>query len=386
MRKLYGLKFLLGFCLIPSFAMAEPQVETNQLAETWDAAQAWSDVKDWSWFARMRSQVNLTAEQKPSSINGQTNMDWGSLEMANVLTNDREPFEVGIAAQYGSLRDKNTQQPTIEWNELRFSWTHKPRLSFGILIDPVISFDDSNWGESSVGSDFRSGAERWSIIPKSDAGLQFTQMTGWGNWILQITNGEGWPNSEKGTRKDYELVWEDSFTRQNWIWQTQLFFRYGGYDQIDEKNNVKQRLGGQLVLHSQEGWDFGLLYIQIQDPVDGVNGSLGEGVDLSAYGGETNQGALSEGWFHYRWGETNRSWKFLTRSSFLQAHAGDSGKEIHALVMGVGKIVGSGMQVNLLFQQVNFAPDYSNITEDRQSWFLAWIWGLERKPMVHVVD
>ena len=382
MRKLYGLKFLFLFCFLPSLALAE----VDQLSEPWASTNSWSEINDWSWFSRLRAQGNVHFEQKPSSKNGQTDADWGSLEMDQVLTNDHEPLEVGIGTQFGPDRDKNSQQPLFQWNELRFTWTHKPRVSFGILIDPVIAFDEANWGEASVGLEFRSGAERWGVLPRSDAGLQWSQETEWGRWFLQITNGEGWPNPELGARKDYELVWQDQFTRPNLTWETQVFFRYGGYDQIDERNNVKQRLGGQLALHTTGHWEAGLLYVQLQDPVDAVDGKLGEGVDLARYGGDTNQAALSEGWFHYRWGETGRSWKFLTRSSFLQAHLGDSGKEIHSLVMGVGKVVGSGMQIDLLFQQVNFAASYSNKAEDRQSWFLAWIWGLERKPIVHVVD
>ncbi len=338
----------------------------------------WSDVDEWAWTGRMRLQVDYSLDQKPSSLKNQNAIELGSFAFSNLWQNVEEPFEVGVGMHIGPERDTTHFQPYLQWNELRFTWRHKPRVSFGLLTDPIVSFDEHEWGENQFATDFDAGVRRWGLIPPSDLGLQAELATGWGVWTVQVTNGEGFPNSEIGPRKDVEVTGFLAAPWQEAVLKAQVFHRLGSYDNLGV-TNFKIRSGLQFSVQKQQ-WNLGMIGMQFEDPIDAVNLKIAEGADLSANGGNQNRGALAEGWLRYRVHPGPGSWRWMLRRSYLKTDATDSGKDVQSTVLGVGRGFEAGMQLHLLFSTVHFGDRHSVLARDRQRWFLAWTWGLERRP------
>lgn len=336
----------------------------------------WSPAAEWETEAWLRAQLNFQIDQKPSSVRGRSRTDWGSLEFAAVAHHLESPFEVALAGSVGPERDPNHGETYPRWDELRLTWKHKPELSFGLLVDPVVAFDAQEWGFNSLGPEFRPAARRWGILPASDAGFQWSQGTSIGHWVFQATNGEGWPQSETGVRKDFELVWTQPFMLAESVARIQAFYRWGEYELLPPDRDTKTRAGLQAAWRADR-LGVGFLAMTFEDPVDAVNGALFEGVDLSAKGGEMNRGTLSEGWVRIGWGE-RREWSAFVRLTDLRVDADDREKDIGSAVAGLGRSFGAGMDAHLLFQQVAFGERHSALAEDRQSWFLAWSWSLEK--------
>lgn len=369
-KSLFALIFL-------SSAFAHGYLATTAPEENSDAFGLLAPAEDWSWTGKLRLQADFALDQKPSSVEGQTATEWGSLEFANRWTHDREPLEVGLAGHFGPDRDAATGQPRFDWDEARLTWTHHPRLSLGVLMDPVVAFDMMAWGETSLGREFKAGVDKWNVIPRSDLAVQLAHSTSFGLWTAQVSNGTGWPKAENGVRKDFEIVWEDSLMNEERIWKTQLFYRRGAYDQLAADRDIRERYGGQIARLSSS-WNFGFVGMGLRDAVDGITGIEGDGVNLSAKGGQIVQGSLSEAWVRYVAGDSPRKWRALLRLSGLLPDESEAEKSVGSLVFGFGRGVGSGMQVDLLFQQVTYGQTHS--ATDRQRWFLAWAWGLERTP------
>jgi hypothetical protein len=364
--------FLILSCPTLSFA--------QRISAAQPALESFSPALEWSWTARLRTQVNFVAEQKPSSLQGQTSTDWGSLEFGSFLLHDHEPVEIAFAGHIGPQRDPQHGEPVFQWDELRLSSGNETKISMGLLLDPVVSFDDREWAETSLSSDFDAGVVRWGLLPASDLGLQVMKKTEWGAWTLQLTNGEGWPRRESGPRKDVQLIWEKHVSMDESNLAAQFFAREGGYDNLGEEHTSKRRLGGQFAYRSQI-WRVGLTGVSFEDPVDAVNGVFAEGVDLSDNGGEINRGTLGEIWLQYLWGEEASRWRAMVRTAQLRPDSSNSEKDVMSTVWGVGRKIGPGMRLDLLFQKVDFGPQHSASAEDRQRWFLAWVWGLERRPV-----
>lgn len=348
-------------------------------AETFAQTESFADFGAWDWSGAVRAQVNFVVEQKPSSLRGQPRTDWGSFKFQSRLSSREEPVALVIGAHVGPERDTNHREPIMAWDQLKMEWTGGPLVAMGLLQDPIVDFAWSSFWGADYGSDFEPGLSKWKMIPRSDLGVSLAQEWSGFWWRLQATNGEGWPQKETGARKDFEIVIEKIRQFSDSSAGVQVFGRSGGYDQLGDDSNVKERLGVQIVSQGLE-WSWGGLLMGLRDSVDGMTGVLGEGVDLSARGGEVTQGSLREAWAGYRWGEPNRFWRVFGRTSLYSADHDDSTKELKQNAIGVSRDLGrSGMSVALSYQATEFGPNYAALTQDRSRWMLSWVWGLTRR-------
>lgn len=348
-------------------------------AQTFSQAEGFADFGEWDWSGSVRAQVNLIVEQKPSSVRGQPRTDWGSLKFESRLNSREEPVAVVIGAHLGPERDTTHREPIFAWDQLKLEWTAGPVISMGLLQDQVVDFAWGSFWGSDYGADFEPGLSKWKIIPRSDLGLAIGGLWGEVAWNFQVSNGEGWPQAETGARKDFEFLVGQTRTWSQSRGGAQLFVRSGGYDQLGDNDNVKERAGLQAY-YEGEAFTVGGLGAWLRDSVDGISGVVGEGADLSARGGEINQGSLLEGHAGYRWGEGPRRWRAFARAAIYKVDDNDSNKHLKQTALGVSRALGrSGMSVALTYQATEFGPNYATLNQDRSRWMLSWAWGLTRR-------
>ncbi len=328
----------------------------------------------------VRAQANSIVEQKPSSKRGRPQTDWGSLRFENQLRSRQEPYVVVISGHVGPQRSSNDQEPIFGWDQLKLMWTGGPDVALGLLQDPVVDFAWGSFWASDYGVDFETGLSKWKLIPRSDLGFSLGSLLGPGILNWQVTNGEGWPEPETGVRKDFQISWEQRTTWSETSSGYQLFYRWGGYDKLSEDGNVKERAGAQA-FYQASLITLGGNFVLTKDSVDGLNGQFGEGVNLSAKGGQVTTGSLAELWVGSKWGEAPKLWRAFLRAAELKADQADADKRILQTVLGVSRTLGrSGMNLALTFQSTSFGQNYSLVTEDRSRWMLAWSWGLKQNP------
>lgn len=328
---------------------------------------------DWTWS--LRGQVNWDVEQKPTARDGVHPYNWGSLRFTQGGKWQDFPFEYSLAGQLGPERHATTEDPRFMWDELRWTYRHRPSFSAGVLHDPVLEFLRQEGGVSLWSLEARPALEKWGYVPYSDVGLRGEHETEHGHWVVQFTNGEGFPKPELGPRKDLSVSLQDERVFESLRAKFQLAYRQGGYDSLGKDNNLKKRWGLSLVLHGTS-WTAGVSGFSLEDSADGINTKNAEGVDLSAKGGQIVRGLLWDSWFQYRFGESKSLWNITLRSAQISPDQSEPKLKVQSNWLALMKTWAPGVQMALGFEQVDPSREISNTSEDRQKWFMSWVFSV----------
>lgn len=331
---------------------------------------------DWTWS--LRGQVNWDVEQKPTARDGVHPYNWGSLRFTQGGAWRESPFEYLLAGQLGPERQSTTEDPRFMWDELRWTYRHRPSFSVGVLHDPVLEFLRQEGGVSLWSLEARPALEKWGYVPYSDVGIRGGHETEHGHWVLQVTNGEGFPKSELGPRKDLSLSLQDERVFESLRAKFQLAYRQGGYDSLGKDNNLKKRWGLSAAVHSAT-WTAGISGFSLEDSADGIHAKNAEGIDLSAKGGQIVRGQVWDSWFQCRFGERKNNWNITLRSAQISPDQSEPKLRVQSNWLAVMKTWAPGVQMALGFEQVDPTREISNSAEDRQKWFMSWVFSVAGK-------
>lgn len=298
-------------------------------------------IGELQWSAGGRVQVEAELWQRPTSLEGHSIVNWAELSFYNILRHQESGVSLLFDAALYPQDSGSTDHPPITWSQVALTAGDKLRFSMGLLLDPVVEFSWNNFQYSALSNQMQSGLAAWALIPESDQGINL-EYSGFefSSFGLQITNGEGWPQKEKGQHPDLEL-----YANKNWQWSesqllSQIFYRHGYYDQLSDSQNQKKRLGVQVAYQNSVSQVGGVL-AQLQDAVDGLDGKAADEVSLTNRGGQSCTGQFVESWGALRLSPESR-WKVFAKILDYQIDPEQSGKSVNRVSFGFVKRVARG--------------------------------------------
>lgn len=330
-------------------------------------------IGELTWSAGGRLQVEAELWQRPTSIEGHVVVNWAELSFYNILRHQESGVSLLFDAALYPQDSASGDHPPLSWSQVALVGGDQLHFSMGLLLDPVVAFTWNNFQYSALSNQMQSGFAAWGLIPESDqavnleySGFEFSSLG------LQISNGEGWPQKEKGQHPDYEI-----YANKNWQWSesqlaSQIFYRHGYYDQLSDNQNQKKRLGIQLT-YQNAVLQFGSLLAQLQDAVDGLDGQAADQVSLSNRGGLSCTGQFVETWGVLRLSPESR-WKLFAKILDYQIDPEQSGKSVNRLSFGFVKRWARGMDLSMTYEDTRYGQNYAPTVTDKSRWFVAWSW------------
>lgn len=374
---------------------AESEEEDPKTSQYSPSSFSWNLPTDpWStlhWSGQFYSQFNLNEYRRPSSVEGHNDIDWGSLTTQQKISLSESNLALIFDLEVAPSSSTGTTEPEWSWQSLYLQGKNLDKnwdFELGILPDETQRRDRLHFSIERLGSAFRSGLVRWKIIPRTDAGFRLRQRVMDSHQLsLQVTNGEGWPQRQQGSQYDFQVNWMYQKKWRDSGFNSMIFYRQGRYEKLSSDQEQKSRLGAELSYEvyqsgqnflSDEFAQFGVLGVLLKDPVDGIDGVVGNGVKLSTRGGLAANGSLAEAWINIKGFILPARYRIFGVSSDYTVDDQQSGKKINQLAMGFGYYITPGMTVDLSWDDTIYGANYAPSLSDQSRWFLSWSWLIGR--------
>lgn len=299
---------------------------------------------------------NYTQHQWPSSVSQKS-----EFSLARMLVNPHGDFEDGltwdVSLQMAPQRevDSGYYSAVLESANLSQSVGPDLQLRLGQFNPEWIRFERRSSTEWLRGEDSESLLSRFAFFHVADQGLELKYDRSWGEVFFTSMNGEGERSNEKGASKTVSLSYlgRNEDLTQEWL----VSAMKGRYDYISPEVASLERF--VLQWSYKKNWQKVLLTaFTAKDPVDGINGIVADGADLSAHGGE----AVSSRGYSLELILPINCYDFLLRADHLDPDTGLAGNSIDAKIWGVS--FQASKRVTLMFASEIFDYQKSHSAKD----------------------
>ncbi|WP_374028041.1 hypothetical protein ACES2J_04665 [Bdellovibrio bacteriovorus] len=210
--------------------------------------------------------------------------------------------------------------------------------------------------------------EKWKYLSYSDLGVSFMSQLphDYGEWALNLTNGEGAEEKEEGPHKEFTL-----FARFfKWSpWSLNLSYVRGSYDLYGADVGLKERIQGLLAYEREDEWMVALEYLATKDPADALRDyEMADGVDVTALSGQSVRG---EGASLYAVVHTGPKAEILVRYDYLNPVVGEDGKDLQTAILALGYQVTDDIKAALAVDHTKYGEEFAPGARERSKLELA---------------
>lgn len=234
--------------------------------------------------------------QKPSSVKDQTAFSNPS-GLFQISADPVQDIKALTELSYGRTFDSATGRATLQVEKAYIKLgaiLGESEMLIGQLPNPWVEMHEREepfWFY--LGTAYRTASLRWDELYRSDSGMAV--VSSWSNSHLQLSlsNGEGPGQPERGPRKDAQLHFEtmpiESLRGEKKLLLA-LGILEGAFENIDSEIAQRERLLAFVKYQSNAWGSLSIEGLWSKDPADGINGVVGDQVDLTAQGGQSVRG------------------------------------------------------------------------------------------------
>lgn len=241
-------------------------------------------------------------------------------------------------------------------------------LRVGLIPQTWQEAQYENYQYRFLGPSAWSMTEKWKYHSYSDLGLSFMSQLphDYGEWAMNLTNGEGAEEAEEGPHKEVTL-----FVRLfKWSPLTlSLGYVRGNYDLYGVDVGLKERIQGLLTYEVKDRWLLALEYLSTRDPADAIRDySMVDGVEVTSLSGQAIRG---EGASVYAVVHTGPKAEILVRYDYMNPVVGESGKELQTAILALGYQVTDDIKAALAVDHTKYGEDFAPGARERSKLELA---------------
>lgn len=335
--------------------------------------RAWTSVLEGEWDFSGQMVFEGRVYQKPSSQSGtsQFSIPWMTLQSRYASRDGGELFLefLGITPVTAPAQEFSLRQGSFFLPQILGEFTH---LRAGLLASELSQKQIPFWPSYYLSRELGFSLERWGYQAFSDYGFEiFGSLSENWDWGLQLTNGEGRGQPEKGPNKDLQL-WASRQWGEAQVHLVYVSVRRGGYENIPSPVSPKERALVGYLLSSPEGLSGGLEIFAVSDPVDAINGQVAESIDLTDLGGQRVNGQGATVLLRYGFvNSAGRPWSLFLKSSHLQPVTTDRNRDVQDLNFGASYSPRESAALVLYHSQISTGSLHNTISKEQQSWRLA---------------
>ena len=314
--------------------------------------------------------------QKPSSVQNRSAFQMPEGRLGANWQFDPD-FSLGGELVYGKARDSvngryNLQLETL-FLEARHLLFESHWLQYGLVVHPWEALEEGYWGYRFLGARAPALGFRYGYLNRSDLGVVTgSQPAEYFKWSVMVVNGEGAGADEAGPKKDLHFIVEGQ-PFENWRGSQKVTLAFlwveGAFDNVDPELAQKERFALLLGLESDSGFVGSLELMASRDPVDGINQTVADKVDLSAQGGQVarSQGASLIGKWRGKGGMgrfVDKPIEAFARIDFWNPALGVSAKGLRSQLLGIGFFPRQNLQLSLAWSEVQYENNHAASVRD----------------------
>ena len=345
--------------MISKFALASQVALTANVPPEEDQSKFESDIE-------MGVVMNLIS--LPSSMRGASVFDIPNLKASFEMT-QTEGNALQVVLRGTDNRDVTSKKYQVELEkaaiQVKSFFPTSFWLEVGLIANPWNEVSEELWDFQFWGAASFSALRRYKYLAASELGVNahwnISDLLG---LSLSVTNGESAQESEKGARKDSQLIlWYEDET-----WQVSLGYLLGAYDEYEPAVNAKERILARVAYV----WEPVLATLEVfktKDPSEAINKlDLAENLDLTSL---VNQSVSGEGGsMTLRW-NYNENYTLRLRSDLINPSVTLQQREIKTNMLAVTYEKTRGTNLSCIYARTDLGEQHSSAAKTSEKVILA---------------
>lgn len=316
---------------------------------------------------------------KPSSVQNRSSFQMPEGRLQGLWNSDPD-MTLGFEIFYGKARDSVDGRFNLQLEsaffELRQLLSDSHWVRYGLISHPWEDLSEKFWGYRYLGARGPTLAFRHGYLNRSDLGaVSGAFVTDWLQASLMIVNGEGAGADETGPRKDFHLM---LVTNPLEVFGSEsdaskltlgLLVVEGAFDNIDPDVSQKERLSVLLGLEKPTGISGSLELMKTKDPVDAINQTVADKVDLTSLGGQVAKGQGASAILKWRTMGSIAKMRDKLVEAFARIDQWNpatsvSARGLRSQLLGIGFFPRQHLQLSLAWSEVLYENNHASSVRD----------------------